>query len=69
MAEMWQDMVSRSSELIGGFLPSLLGALTILVVGWVLALLASALVRKGLKQVTTDSPVTQNLLFRYSWGS
>lgn len=59
MAEMWQNTLNQSLELVGGFLPNLLGALGILVVGWVIALIASSLVRRSLQRTTFDNRVAQ----------
>ena len=59
MADMWRNTLDRSSEMLGVFLPNLLGALGILVVGWVLALIISSLVRKGMAKTTFDNRVAQ----------
>jgi hypothetical protein len=59
MAQIWQNTMNRSVDLLGGFLPTLLGALAILVVGWVVALVASSLVRNGLKRTTFDNRIAQ----------
>ena len=60
MKEMLEDMV-RS---IGGFLPNVLGALAILVGGWIVALLAAAIIRAALKRTTLD-----NRLVRWITGA
>lgn len=52
---MLQQYWDRSSALIGGYLPSILGALVILVVGWLVALAAAAIVRGVLHRTTLDS--------------
>jgi hypothetical protein len=59
MAQIWQNTMNRSVDLLGGFLPTLLGALAILVVGWVVALVVSSLVRNGLKRTTFDNRIAQ----------
>jgi hypothetical protein len=51
--------MDRSAVLVGDFLPALLAALGILVVGWVIALVVSSLVRKGLSRTTFDNKMAQ----------
>ncbi len=55
MAQMFQDALRHTTDMIGGYLPNLLGALGILVVGWLVALLASSLTRGALKRTTLDN--------------
>ncbi|GAB2624267.1 mechanosensitive ion channel [Novilysobacter erysipheiresistens] len=47
----WQDSVQNS---FGPYLPSILGGLAILLVGWIVALVASALTRKGLDALNAN---------------
>lgn len=47
----WQDSLASS---VGVYLPSILGALAILVIGWIIALLAAAGTRKGLARLRTN---------------
>ncbi|MGQ4661162.1 mechanosensitive ion channel [Lysobacter sp. F6437] len=47
----WQDSVQNS---FGPYLPGILGGLAILLVGWIVALIASALTRKGLAAVNAN---------------
>jgi hypothetical protein len=47
----WQDSLTSS---VGVYLPSILGALAILVIGWIIALLAAAGTRKGLAALRTN---------------
>jgi hypothetical protein len=47
----WQDSLASS---VGVYLPSILGALAILVIGWLVALLAAAGTRKGLARLRTN---------------
>ena len=47
----WQDSLQNS---VGVYLPSILGGLALLVVGWVIALLAAAGTRKGLARLRTN---------------
>lgn len=49
-----QDVFDQISELIRGYMPNLLGALAILVVGWLIALVIAAAVRMLLKKTTLD---------------
>jgi small-conductance mechanosensitive channel len=46
----WQQILS----LFAGFIPSFLGALAVLVIGWLAALLASSLVRAALRRTSLD---------------
>jgi hypothetical protein len=50
-----QDTLDRVSEVIGGYVPNLIGALAILVVGWLIARLIAALVRGGLRRTNLDN--------------
>ncbi len=59
MEGMFGDMLSRSTELLGGFVPNLIGALGILVIGWIVALIASAIVRGALKRTTLDNRLAE----------
>jgi hypothetical protein len=47
----WQDSLTSS---LGVYLPSILGALAVLVIGWIIALLAAAGTRKGLAKLRTN---------------
>jgi hypothetical protein len=51
---MLQDMLTQITGLIAEYVPNTLGALAILVVGWLGALLLAAVVRGGLKRTTLD---------------
>ncbi|MCF7223230.1 mechanosensitive ion channel [Marilutibacter chinensis] len=46
--------LSSLQDSLGGYLPSILGALAILLVGWIVALAASAATRKGLGRLGTN---------------
>ena len=59
MSEMFQEMLARTTELMGGFIPNLLGALGILVVGWVVAVLARSIVRGALKRTAFDNRIAE----------
>ena len=52
---MLQQLTNQASTLIGGFLPTLLGALVILIVGWLVALAAAAVVRAILHRTTVEN--------------
>ena len=42
---------------VGGYLPNLVGALAVLVIGWLVALLISRLVRAGLRRTSIDNKI------------
>lgn len=45
-----EDALNRITQLVGGYIPHLLGAVLILIVGWLVALLAAAGVQAGLRR-------------------
>ncbi|MCP4370891.1 MAG: hypothetical protein GY797_22675, partial [Deltaproteobacteria bacterium] len=51
--EMWQT--------VGGFLPSLIGAILFLFIGWLVALILSAAVRAILKRTTLDNRLAASI--------
>ena len=55
MAEMLQRLWDQTVALVGGYLPNLIGALAILIVGWVVALILAAIVRRLLRRTTIDN--------------
>ena len=55
MSEMLQDLWLQTVTLAGGYIPQLIGALAILIVGWVVALILAALVRSMLRRTTIDN--------------
>jgi hypothetical protein len=55
LQSMFRNVTDQVSQLVGGYLPNLLGALGILVVGWLVALVAAAVVRGALKRTTVDN--------------
>lgn len=57
MTERVQNAIYRVAELVGSYVPNLLGALGILVVGWLVALIVGAIVRRALKRTTLDNRV------------
>jgi Conserved TM helix len=50
-----KDMVTKTSESIGSFLPHLLGGVLILLIGWIVAFVVSSLVRKLLERTDLDN--------------
>ncbi|MDQ3287712.1 MAG: mechanosensitive ion channel [Pseudomonadota bacterium] len=53
----WQHSLQNS---VGVYLPSILGALAILLIGWVVALLAAAATRKGLGALRTNERLAEH---------
>jgi hypothetical protein len=49
-----QVVLNRITELVGGYIPQLAGALAILIIGWLVALVVSAIVRAALRRTTLD---------------
>lgn len=56
-----QPLFDQIVQTVGGYLPSLVAALAILVVGWLVALLVSAGVRKLLNRTTVDNRLAGRL--------
>ncbi len=52
---MLQSLFEQSSALVGNYLPSILGALLILIAGWIIALVAAAVVRGILHRTTIEN--------------
>ncbi len=44
----WDNLITSLQETLGGTLPAILGALVILVAGWIIAIIIRAIVRRGL---------------------
>jgi hypothetical protein len=57
-----QPLVDQLTPVVGGYVLNLLGAVVILVLGWVVALIASATVRGVLKRTSLDNRMAQWLL-------
>lgn len=53
LSEIWRSFVANTAD----YLPSLVAALALLLVGWLLALIVSRLVRKGLERTTIDNRI------------
>ncbi len=52
---MWQVIVQRIAELVGGSIPTIVAALAILIVGWLIAVVISAIVRAALRRTGLDA--------------
>lgn len=61
MESMMTDMSNQLSTIFGGFIPNLLGAIAILVVGWIIALTIAAGVRGLLRRTTLATRIAQGL--------
>ena len=57
LQNMLRNVTDQVSQLVGGYLPNLLGALAILVSGWLIALVVGGLVRGALKRTTLDNRI------------
>ena len=55
MPEMLQGIWNQTVGLVGGYVPNLIGALAILIVGWIVALILAAIVRRLLRRTTIDN--------------
>jgi len=55
MSEILQQLWQRTVDLAQGYVPQLIGALAILIVGWIVALILAALVRSMLRRTTIDN--------------
>ena len=49
-----QVMLDQIIRLVGAYIPNLVGALAILIIGWLVALVVSAIVRAALRRTTLD---------------
>lgn len=56
---MFQDLLAPTTDLLAGFIPNLLGALGILVIGWIVALIARSVVRGALKRTRFDNRIAE----------
>ena len=57
LQNMLRNVTDQVSQLVGGYLPNLLGALAILVIGWLVALVVAAVVRGALSRTTIDNRI------------
>ena len=52
-----QKILEQVQSLVGSYIPSLAGALAILVLGWIIALIVSAITRKALSRTSIDNKI------------
>ena len=57
LQNMFRNVTDQVSQLVGGYLPNLLGALGIVVIGWLVALVVARVVRGALKRTTIDNRI------------
>jgi hypothetical protein len=50
----FQVFLEQMAQLVGGYIPNLIAALAILIIGWLVALIISAIVRGVLRRTTLD---------------
>jgi hypothetical protein len=55
MSQILQNLWAQTVQLVGGWVPNLIGALAILIVGWIVALILAALVRGMLRRTSLDN--------------
>jgi hypothetical protein len=48
-------ILDQITQLVGAYIPNLIGALAILIIGWLVALLVSVIVRRALRRTTLDN--------------
>ena len=51
----WQEILNQITQTFGGYIPKLIGAVAILIIGWFVALIVAAIVRGGLRRTTLDN--------------
>ncbi len=56
-----REIFSKTFQSIGDYLPNLLGALAILIIGWLLAYVVAACIKTLLKKTTIDNKIAQAL--------
>ena len=57
-----QEMLNKALDKFGASIPNIVGAIAVLVIGWLIAFAVAALVRTLLKRTTLDNQVTRLLL-------
>jgi len=50
-----EAILDQITQLVGDYIPNLIGALAILIIGWLVALVVSAIVRRALRRTTLDN--------------
>ena len=56
---MLEDILTRTTDMLSGFVPSLLGAIGILVIGWIVAVTVRSVVRGTLRRTRFDERVAE----------
>jgi len=57
-----QNILDHVVQSVGAYIPNLLGALAILIIGWLAALVVTALVRGGLRRTNLDNRLARWIL-------
>jgi Mechanosensitive ion channel, conserved TM helix len=57
-----ESVIDQLNQILGGYLPQLIGALAILVLGWLVARIVAALVRSALRRTNLDNRLAQWLV-------
>ena len=55
MQDLFSQLSAQLTSLFGSYVPNLVGAIAILVVGWIIALVAAAMVRGAVHRTTLDA--------------
>ena len=64
MENAMQNMMVQVSNLVGSYVPNLLGALGVLLIGWLVALVLAAIVRGALRRTSIDNRIAEWLFGR-----
>ena len=64
-----QDILDQLTQSVGAYVPSLIGALIILIIGWIVALIAAGLVRGVLRRTRLDRKLANWFAGAESQGS
>ena len=64
----FQRVIDQAADVVGSFVPNLLGALGILVVGWIVALIVAAVVRGILKRTSVDNRLASFVAGKDTFG-
>jgi NhaP-type Na+/H+ and K+/H+ antiporter len=54
-------IINDITQMIGSYVPNLLGAIAILVIGWIVALIIARVVKSLLKKIDLDNKVAKKL--------
>ena len=63
MKDIWTQFMEQITQLIGGYIPNLIGAIVILIIGWLIALIIAAIVRGVVRRTKLS-----DRLARWIWG-